>query len=346
MHHSIRERGGVMLTRAEIRNALLATGREQEELFAEARRLREQNFGQTVVLRGVVEVTNVCRVNCNYCPMRRDNTRENDRYFMSGDEILARARQIKDEGIDIILLQGGETPRILSAIENAIPRIRVLFDDRVEILLNLGNMRRRQYERLRNLGATSYILKHETSDARLHEAMRQETLEDRLRCLRDLLDLGYKVGTGLISDLPGQTLDSIVDDIELAYTLGVHMCSVSPFVPAPDTPLQLEPAGSVNLVLNALACLRICCPGLLIPSVSALEKRSAGGQSRGLAAGGNVMTVNFTDDADQQRYLIYGKGRFVVKMQHVQNLVQAAGLRTRGSIFLEPELAAGVEAAK
>jgi biotin synthase len=111
-----------MLTRAEIRKALLATGPAQEELFAEARRRREQHFGDTVVLRGVVEVTNVCRVNCDYCPMRRDNTRDNDRYFMSSDEILARARQIQDRGIDIILLQGGETPRILAAIENSIPR--------------------------------------------------------------------------------------------------------------------------------------------------------------------------------------------------------------------------------
>ncbi len=172
--------------------------------------------------------------------------------------------------------------------------------------------------------------------------MRHEMLEDRLRCLRDLLELGYKVGTGLISSLPGQTLGSIVDDIELAGALGVHMCSVSPFVPAPDTPLQLKPPGSVDLAINTLACLRICLPGLLIPSVSALEKTSAGGQSRGLAAGANVMTVNFTGDADRQRYLIYGKDRFVVKMQHVQRLVQAAGLQTRGSVFLDANVPTGV----
>jgi biotin synthase len=192
-----------------------------------------------------------------------------------------------------------------------------------------------QYARLREAGATSYILKHETSDTRLHRELRHESLEERLRCMRALLDLGYKVGTGLISDLPGQTLDSVVDDIELAGELGVHMCSVSPFVPAPDTPLQLCPPGSVDLALNVLACLRISYPKLLIPSVSALEKTSAGGQSRGLAAGANVMTVNFTGDSDRHRYLIYGKDRFVVKMQHVEELVRGAGLAVRGSVFLD-----------
>lgn len=101
-----------MLTRSEIRESLLAAGSEQEELFAAARQLRDETFGQSVVLRGVIEVTNVCRVNCAYCPMRRDNTRYNDRYFMSSDQILERARRIREESIDIILLQGGRPRRI------------------------------------------------------------------------------------------------------------------------------------------------------------------------------------------------------------------------------------------
>ncbi|MFJ4858679.1 radical SAM protein [Streptomyces sp. NPDC088730] len=324
-----------MLTRSDIRAYLTATGPAQEELFAEARRLREEHFGPTVILRGVIEITNVCRVNCDYCPMRRDNTPENDHYFMSSDDIVARARAIRDAGIDIVLLQGGETPRNVATLEDAIPRIRELFDGRVEILLNLGNLRRGQYQRLRDLGATSYILKHETSDPELHRAIRHEPLETRLRCFRDLVDLGYRVGTGLISSLPGQTLDSIVDDIELAETLGAHMCSVAPFVPAPDTPLQLEPAGSNELALNTIAVLRLHRPQMLIPSVSALEKTSAGGQSRGLQAGANVMTVNFTGADDRQRYLIYGKNRYVVRKQHVEELTRASGLRLRGSVFLD-----------
>ncbi|MGQ4487587.1 radical SAM protein [Streptomyces sp. SAS_281] len=330
-----------MLTRSEIRAYLTATGSAQEELFTEARRLRKEHFGPTVILRGVIEITNVCRVNCDYCPMRRDNTRENDRYFMSSDDIVKRARDIREAGIDIVLLQGGETPRNLVTVEDAIPRIRELFDGQVEILLNLGNMRRSQYERLRNLGATSYILKHETSDPHLHEAVRHESLDKRLRCLRDLLNLGYRVGTGLISSLPGQSLESIIDDIELTQTLGVHMCSVAPFVPAPNTPFQVEPAGTNELALNTIAALRLHRPQMLIPSVSALEKTSAGGQSRGLEAGANVMTVNFTGSSDRKRYLIYGKDRYITRKRHVEDLTRASDLHTRGSVFLTSETGTG-----
>jgi len=327
-----------MLSRPELRAALLARGQEQQDLFAEASRRRDEHFGRTVILRGVVEITNVCRVNCDYCPMRRDNVALLDRYFMSAEAILERAEQIRDAGIDVVLLQGGETSRVLSILREVIPELRRIFEDRVEVLLNLGNLSRRQYEQLRELGATSYILKHETSDESLFARIRHERLDERLSHLRTLLDLGYKVGTGLISGLPGQSLDSVIDDLELAGELGVHMCSVSPFVPAPDTPLTDAPAGSLELALNAIAALRICYPHLLIPSVSALEKTRSGGQSRGLAAGANVLTTNFTGESDLDRYLIYGKDRYVVRLSHVKALLAEAGFDTRGSVFLQQEV--------
>ena len=323
-----------MLTRSETRAALLASGERQAELFAEARRLRAQWFGQTVVVRGVVELTNVCRVNCEYCPMRRDNAAHNDRFFAGCGEIMGSVRAIYENGIDVVLLQGGETPTLLPTLRDAIPAIRDLYDGRVEVLLNLGSMTRGQYLELRELGATGYIIKHETSDPDLHQRIRHEDIAVRLRCLSELLDMGHRVGTGLISGLPGQSLDSIVRDIELAGEYGVQMCSVSPFIPAAHTPLANAPAGSLELALNIIACLRIRYPRMLIPSVSALERTNAGGQSRGLVAGANVVTVNFTGEPQRNRYHIYGDERFVVGLRHMRDLVSHAGMTTRGSVFL------------
>jgi biotin synthase len=276
--------------------------------------------------------------------MRRDNIRQNDTYFLTSDEIVERAGAIRDSGIDVVLLQGGETPTVLDSLEDAVPRIRELFDGEVEILLNLGRFKPAQYRKLRALGATSYIMKHETSDPDLHLAIRHEPLDMRIRSLRDLQELGFKVGTGLISSLPGQSLESIIDDIELAGALSVDMCSVSPFIPAPDTPLSLAPIGDNELALNVIACLRLSYPYLLIPSVSALERVGSGGQSRGLEAGANVMTVNFSSATDQGRYLIYGKDRFLVTLQHVRRLAQSSGLELRGSVFLDEDVVHGAAA--
>jgi biotin synthase len=328
-----------MFDRKELRRMLLARGGEQEELFIASRQARRDTWGDVAILRGVIEVTNVCRVNCDYCPMRRDNLRDNDRYFIEPAELLERAAAIKDCGIDVVLLQGGETPALLPLMEEVLPQIRNLFESQVEILLNIGNLKRSQYARLRDLGATSYILKHETSDPVLHRRIRHQSLDERIRCLNDLHELGFRVGTGLISSLPGQGIESIIDDIELAGELKADMCSVSPFIPAPDTPMQIAPIGDNELALNIIACLRLTYPHLLIPSVSALERAEGGGQSRGLNAGANVMTVNFSGAEDQKRYLIYGKDRYIVKLDHVKQIATAAGLTLRGSSFIEKAVA-------
>jgi biotin synthase len=287
------------------------------------------------VLRGVTEINNVCRVNCDFCPMRRDNTRENDSFHMSSDALVESARNVHEAGIDVVFFQAGEVPQTTRTVGGALPEIVELYGGSVEILLNLGNKRHDEYAELRELGATSYILKHETSDPALNAAMRHETLESRLEHLQDLLDLGYRVGTGAIVGLPGQTVESVAEDIRLASELAVHMCSFSPFVPAPNTPLESLPPGSIDLTLNAVAVSRITHPEWLIPSVSALEKTGRDGQLRGFDAGANVMTINFTPPAHTGQYLIYGKDRFVVRRAYAAELLGRVSLQPTGSVFLK-----------
>ena len=323
-----------MLARREVVDLLGVRGRAQAQLFEESRRLRRAAFGDRVILRGVTEITNLCRVNCDFCPMRRDNTKVNEIFMLGQDDLVEAGRRVRDAGINVVFFQGGEIPQTTRSVGEAIPHIRRLFDDDVEILLNLGNKSRAEYAYLKDQGATTYILKHETSDAALNERMRHESLSERLRCLSDLVDLGYRVGTGMIVGLPGQSLESIADDILLAREYGVHMCSASPFVPAPGTPLEGQPYGSMDVTLNALALMRIVSPGWLVPSVSALEKTREDGQLDGLNAGANVITINFTDEAHRGQYLIYGRDRFIVRANYARELVARAGLVPSQSVFV------------
>ncbi|WP_329241674.1 radical SAM protein [Actinoallomurus sp. NBC_01490] len=322
------------VSKSEIVEMLRARGDAQEQLFHEARRKRAAAHGDGALLRGVVEVTNLCRVNCDYCPMRKDNTPANSIFVLDEDQIMARARAVHAAGIDVVFLQAGEIPKTTGIVGRVIPRIRELFDDRVEILLNLGGKKRSEYAYLKGQGATSYILKHETANPELHAELRYESLADRLRYLEDLLDLGYKVGTGAIVGLPGQRLDDLAEDILLAQRLGVHMASVAPFVPAPRTPLENHPHGDVDVALNMIAAMRLVRPDWLIPSVSALEKTRPGGQVQGFQAGANVMTINFSDAEHTDRYLIYGKDRFVVRSAHAAETLSRAGLTAMGSPFV------------
>jgi biotin synthase len=312
---------------------LQVRGEQQEQLFAAARSARERAFGRRVVVRGLIEVTNLCRVNCEFCPMRRDNTKQNTIFQLNEQQILETAVRIRDAGVNIVFLQAGEVPRTTKLVGEALPKIREIFSGPVEFLLCLGNKTEEEYAFLKAQGATSYILKHETSDPDLNARMRHASFEERLACLRTLIRLGYRVGTGAIIGLPGQTLESLVNDLLLARETGVHMVSGSPFIPAPDTPLAGMPPGDVQTTLNFIALARLMNPRWLIPSVSALERRQGGGQLGGLAAGANVLTINFTPDAEQSKYLIYGKDRYVVRNDHVSEIVTLAGLERGPSMF-------------
>lgn len=325
------------MNKAEIVNLLSGSAMSDEDLFAAARSSRSAVYQDRVVVRGVIELTNTCRVNCTFCPMRRDNTRDNVPYILDEEVLIGAAKIIRDSGINVILIQGGEIPQTTAILEHAIPIIISLFDGCVEILLNLGNKSRLEFERLRSAGAYSYILKHETANAELYQQLKYESLDQRLRCMQDLFDLGYKVGTGSIIGLPGQSVADLADDIILARTLGAHMVSASPLVPAPNTPLAGQPPGPVPLTLRSIAVTRLLLPDALIPAVSALEANQIGGQNVGLHAGANVMTVNFTPAGHQSEYLIYGTNRYIVKLQHVKDLLRNNGLRMSSSKWISPQ---------
>jgi biotin synthase len=258
--------------------------------------------------------------------MRLDN--KMPRYIYRSERIVDLAAHVHRAGIRTVSLQAGDIPRTTQTVGEAIPQMRRIFNGDVDILLVLGDKSGDEYAYLREQGATSYILKHETSDPALHLRHRLYSLEQRMAHLQDLLSLGYRVGTGTIVGLPGQTLEMLADDILLARSLGVHMCSASPFVPAAGTPLSEAEPGDVDLTLNALAVMRLAMPLALIPSVSALQKQAPGAQAMGFAAGANVITVNFTPVRDQASYPIYGADRFVVGQTYATQVLEAAGLKS------------------
>ena len=323
-----------MYSRAELIEMITAEGSAQRQLHAQAAAIRDRVFERSVVVRGVIELTNLCRVNCDYCPMRLDNTRQNTSYILERDAILSAARDVRDAGVNVLVFQGGEIPQTTRVLLDVLPAVRQLFDDRVEILLGLGVKSEAEYRALRDRGADTYILKHETADAALHRRIRQEDLEVRLAAIRTLLKLGYRVGSGCIVGLPGQSLESLADDILLADSLGVHMCSASPFVPTAGTPMADAAPGSISQTLNMIATMRIVNPAWLIPTVSALEQQTAGGQGAGQRAGANVMTVNFTPADQRQHYLIYGGTRHIVGTEHVRRQLDIAGLAAAGSVWV------------
>lgn len=152
-------------TESELLPLLTAHGELQQELFRRAREVRRANHADAVVLRGVIEISNYCQKRCGYCAMRCVN-KALQRYRMKPDDILAIAAEIKRANITTVFLQSGQDPRCDPILEQVIPELKQGLH--LNVLLCLGERPREVYARFAELGADSYILKFETSDAGLY----------------------------------------------------------------------------------------------------------------------------------------------------------------------------------
>jgi biotin synthase len=284
---------------------------ELDLLFRFADGVRRRFVGEGVLLRGLIEFSNVCRNTCQYCGLNRHN-RYLPRYRLTAEEILAAAGNVSRAGIRTIVLQSGEEDGLDAAwLARVIERIKESLD--VAVTLCIGERSRAEYALWRRAGADRYLLKIETADARLYGELHPGmSFENRVRCLRDLVELGYQTGSGNLIGLKGQTLASLAGDIEFFKRWDFDMVSVSPFIPHPQTPLAAEPAGDLTMTLKMTALARIVSPRAHIPASTAIGSlHGRDERPRALAAGANVLMPNFTPAPYRRYYEIYPNKRCV-----------------------------------
>lgn len=276
---------------------------DSSALFKAADEVRHLYVGDEVHLRGLIEFTNICRCNCKYCGIRAENKNLN-RYRLTKDEILFAARQAVENGFKTIVLQGGEDLCFdTSLICSIISEIKGLD---VALTLSIGERSYEDYKAFKNAGADRYLLRIETTDRQLYKAMHPNmSFENRVRCLSDLKKLGYETGTGCLIGLPGQSIESLADDILFFKELDADMVGVGPFLPHPQTPLAKSEHGSFDLSLRLMAITRLLLPDINIPATTAMETLNPNGRIIALQSGANVFMPNITGEITSVDYEIY-----------------------------------------
>lgn len=283
--------------------ALLQTDEFNKELFAAADRVRRHFVGDEVHLRGLIEFSNICKQNCLYCGLRRDNSKL-DRYRLKPDDIIDFARKARDYGYRTVVLQSGEDGCF--TVEDMVYIIKNIKALDVAITVSIGEKSKAEYQAYKKAGADRYLLRIETTDKALYEAMDPDmSFENRMRCLKDLKELGFEVGSGCLVGLPGQTLESLADDILFFQTIDADMIGVGPFIPNPDTPLKDEAGGTFELSLKVMALIRLLLPDINIPATTAMESLNKDGRVIALSSGANVVMPNVTEGDYRRMYALY-----------------------------------------
>jgi len=302
-------------------------------LYNTADKIRREHYQDKVYIRGLIEISNYCKNNCLYCGIRLGN-KNVQRYRLTEEEILSSCKEGYALGFRTFVMQGGEdnfyTDEFMCRV---IYKIKSLYSD-CAVTLSLGERSYDSYKALKNAGADRYLLRHETANdihySKLHpECMK---LSDRKKCLFNLKELGFQVGSGFMVGSPFQTAENLAEDLLFLKELEPHMIGIGPFIKHNDTPFKDEESGSLYLTLKMISILRIMFPKALIPATTALSSISPEGRELGLKAGANVVMPNLSPKDVREKYNLYNNKAYsgseaAESLAILKELVNRAGYR-------------------
>jgi len=296
-----------------IRMLSLTEPSEIENLFKRAYEVKKQNVGTTVYFRGIVEISNICKKNCYYCGIRRDNAKV-ERFKLGEEEVITSALWAYEQHYGSVVLQSGERDdeEFVCYIENIVHELKKRSEGRLGITLSLGEQTEETYRRWYAAGAHRYLLRIETSSPELYKKLHpaDHDWQKRWDCLRTLKKLGYQTGTGVMIGLPYQTLEDLARDVQFFYDEDIDMIGMGPFIPHAETPLADALPGydgdrQLELALKMIAVCRILLQDVNIASTTALQALKTDGRELGLLAGANIIMPNITDPKYRGNYQLY-----------------------------------------
>ena len=298
---------GQDLSDEELKAVLLCDAPGFNEYISEkARKVREAYYGKDVYLRGLIEISNICRNNCYYCGIRSGNTKC-ERYRLSKEQILSCCDIGYELGFRTFVMQGGEDPFYTDELIVSIIRdIKDKYPD-CAVTLSLGEFEKESYQKFFDAGADRYLLRHETADRAHYEMLHpaEMSFDHRMQCLRDLKEIGYQVGTGMMVGSPYQKVEHLVKDLRFLKEFRPHMVGMGPFIPHHDTQFADCPAGTVEMTVRLLGIIRLLLPDVLLPATTALSTIDPVGREKGLLAGANVIMPNLSPADVRAKYLLY-----------------------------------------
>lgn len=285
---------------------LIENGETEDELFKEADMIRRKNYGTSVYIRGLIEFTNYCKNDCYYCGIRC-SSKNTERYRLTPEEILKYCDEGYALGFRTFVLQRGEdlffTDKLIC---NIVSKIKSKYND-CAVTLSIGEKSYESYKSYFDAGADRYLLRHETADTlhygKLHP--NKMSVENRKKCLKNLKEIGYQVGSGFMVGSPFQTTKNIISDLRFLQELKPDMIGIGPFIAHKKTPFAEYKNGDLHICLRLIAILRLLFPFALIPATTALGTLNQLGRELGLKAGANVVMPNLSPVNVRKLYQLY-----------------------------------------
>lgn len=277
-----------------------------EFLKKEAIRKRQEVYGNTVFIRGLIEISNICKNDCLYCGIRASN-KDCERYRLTKEEILSCCDEGYSLGFRTFVMQGGEDLHFTDDfLVEIIGEIKGKYPD-CAITLSLGERTYDSYKKLYEAGADRYLLRHETADEEHYRKLHPEKMsyKTRMECLKNLKEIGFQTGCGFMVGSPYQTAENLAKDLKFIEEFSPQMCGIGPFIPHKATDFRNCPSGDVDLTCYLLSIIRLIKPNILLPATTALGSAEQGGREKGILCGANVIMPNLSPHGVRKKYELY-----------------------------------------
>ncbi len=227
------------------------SGPDLDKLFRTANSVKQEIYGNRLVLFAPLYIGNVCSNNCLYCAFRKDNT-SIKRVNLTQREINEEVKSLLMLGHKRLLMLCGETDDL--SLENFIEAIRTAYEARAgesyvrRVNIEIAPQDKDGFRRLKAEKIGTYVCFQETYDEVLykkyHPSGRKADYEWRLSVMDRAMEGGIDdVGIGALFGLADYRFEvlSLIEHaghLEKTQGCGPHTVSVPRIEPAEGAPLS------------------------------------------------------------------------------------------------------------
>lgn len=261
-----------------------------EKIYALANEIKENFYGDRIVMFAPLYLSNYCVNKCVYCPYHIQN-KEIPRKKLTQEEVKAEVIALQDMGHKRLAIEAGEDP-VNNPLEYILECINTIYSIKHKngairrVNVNIAATTVENYRKLKEAGIGTYILFQETyhkeSYEQLHPAGPKHNYAYHTEAMDRAMEGGIDdVGLGVLFGLDKYKYEFAgllmhAEHLEAVHGVGPHTISVPRLKKASDIdPTQFDNGIDDEIFAKIIACIRIAVPytGMIISTRESEECR-------------------------------------------------------------------------
>lgn len=263
---------------------------KNNEIFELAKKIKQDYYGNRIVLFAPLYLSNYCVNGCVYCPYHAKN-KHIPRKKLSQEDISREVMALQDMGHKRLAIEAGEDP-VNNPIEYILDSIKTIYSIKHKngsirrVNVNIAATTVENYKKLHDAGIGTYILFQETYNKESYETLHPTGPKHNYKYHTEAMDRAMEagiddVGLGVLFGLESYRYEFAgilmhAEHLEAAFGVGPHTISVPRIRKADDIDPDVFDNGiDDDIFAKIVACIRIAVPytGMIVSTRESAECR-------------------------------------------------------------------------